>query len=124
MKTGEWHIRALFEGERKMEESQWKCEGAGQGSVSYHAVAEDWGDCRPHDQCAGEMLRRKHSGAMMAVLTKKLQRRLIHQQFVLVRPNSGKLQTIWESRVIGYKGGQPGFERIRRKFDFENTLSG
>lgn len=42
----EWHIRALFEGERKMEESQWKCEGAGQGNVcvSYHAVAEDWGE--------------------------------------------------------------------------------
>ena len=29
----EWHIRALFEGERKMEESQWKCEGAGQSNV-------------------------------------------------------------------------------------------
>lgn len=28
----EWHIRALFEGERKMEESQWKCEGTGQGN--------------------------------------------------------------------------------------------
>ena len=41
----EWHIRALFEGERKMEESQWKCEGAGQGNVcvSYHAVS--FADC-------------------------------------------------------------------------------
>ena len=42
----EWHIRALFEGERKMEESQVKCEVAGQTnvSVSYHAVSEEWGE--------------------------------------------------------------------------------
>ena len=42
----EWHIRALFEGERKMEESQVKCEVAGQSnvSVSYHAVSEEWGE--------------------------------------------------------------------------------
>ena len=40
----EWHIRALFEGEQRVEESQLKCEGVGQTkvSVSYHAVAEDW----------------------------------------------------------------------------------
>lgn len=31
----EWHIRALFEGERKMEESQWKCEGAGQANMVF-----------------------------------------------------------------------------------------
>ena len=42
----EWHIRALFEGERKMEESQVKCEVAGQTNVgvSYHAVSEEWGE--------------------------------------------------------------------------------
>ena len=42
----EWHIRALFEGERRVEESQLKCEGVGQTKVcvSYHAVAEDWGE--------------------------------------------------------------------------------
>ena len=42
----EWHIRALFEGEQRVEESQLKCEGVGQTkvSVSYHAVAEDWGE--------------------------------------------------------------------------------
>ena len=42
----EWHIRALFEGERRVEESQQKCEGVGQTKVcvSYHAVAEDWGE--------------------------------------------------------------------------------
>ena len=35
----EWHIRALFEGERRVEESQLKCEGVGQTKVcvSYHA---------------------------------------------------------------------------------------
>ena len=42
----ERHIRALFEGERRVEESQQKCEGVGQTKVcvSYHAVAEDWGE--------------------------------------------------------------------------------
>ena len=42
----EWHICALFEGEQRVEESQLKCEGVGQTkvSVSYHAVAEDWGE--------------------------------------------------------------------------------
>ena len=42
----EWHIRELFEGERRVEESQQKCEGVGQTKVcvSYHAVAEDWGE--------------------------------------------------------------------------------
>ena len=42
----EWYIRALFEGEQRVEESQLKCEGVGQTkvSVSYHAVAEDWGE--------------------------------------------------------------------------------
>ena len=42
----EWHIRALFEGEQRVEESQLKCEGVGQTKVcvSYHAVAEDWGE--------------------------------------------------------------------------------
>ena len=39
----EWHIRALFEGERKMEDNQAKCEGAGRSNVcvSYHALSED-----------------------------------------------------------------------------------
>ena len=37
----EWHIRALFEGERKMEDNQAKCEGAGRSNVcvSYHALS-------------------------------------------------------------------------------------
>ena len=30
----EWHIRALFEGERKMEDNQAKCEGAGRSNLS------------------------------------------------------------------------------------------
>ena len=42
----EWHIRALFEGERKMEDNQAKCEGAGRSNVcvSYHALSEDWSE--------------------------------------------------------------------------------
>ena len=38
--------RKRFEGEQRVEESQLKCEGVGQTkvSVSYHAVAEDWGE--------------------------------------------------------------------------------
>ena len=48
----EWHIRALFEGEQRVEESQLKCEGVGQTkvSVSYHAVAEDWGEMQEEEQ--------------------------------------------------------------------------
>lgn len=40
----EWHIRALFEGERRVEESQQKCEGVGQTKVcvSYHERYENW----------------------------------------------------------------------------------
>ena len=36
----EWHIRTLFEGERKMEDNQAKCEGAGRSNVcvSYHPL--------------------------------------------------------------------------------------
>ena len=39
-------IRALFEGERKMEDNQAKCEGAGRSNVcvSYHALSEDWSE--------------------------------------------------------------------------------
>lgn len=49
----EWHIRALFEGEQRVEESQLKCEGVGQTkvSVSYHAVAEDWGEMADSEIC-------------------------------------------------------------------------
>ncbi len=31
----EWHIRALFEGERKMEDNQAKCEGAGEAMCAF-----------------------------------------------------------------------------------------
>lgn len=42
----EWHIRTLFEGERKMEDNQAKCEDAGRSNVcvSYHALSEDWSE--------------------------------------------------------------------------------
>lgn len=54
----EWHIRALFEGERKMEESQVKCEVAGQTNVgvSYHAICK----------MAASTMYRKSPGALAA----------------------------------------------------------
>lgn len=81
----EWHIRALFEGERKMEESQVKCEVAGQTNVgvSYHAVSEEWGEMADRTiNMLEKIIENEAVNAMLAVLTDK-QRDLIHQQFVL-----------------------------------------
>lgn len=75
----EWHIRALFEGEQRVEESQLKCEGVGQTkvSVSYHAVAEDWGEMADSEiNVLDKYIEKEALHAMMAVLTKK-QRNLI-----------------------------------------------
>ena len=76
----EWHIRALFEGEQRVEESQLKCEGVGQTkvSVSYHAVAEDWGEMTDSEiNVLDKYIEKEALHAMMAVLTKK-QRNLIN----------------------------------------------
>ena len=81
----EWHIRALFEGEQRVEESQLKCEGVGQTkvSVSYHAVAEDWGEMADSEiNVLDKYIEKEALHAMMAVLTKK-QRNLIYQNYVL-----------------------------------------
>ncbi len=81
----EWHIRALFEGERKMEESQVKCEVAGQTNVgvSYHAVSEEWGEMADRTiNMLEKIIENEAVHAMLAVLTDK-QRDLIHRQFVL-----------------------------------------
>ena len=70
----EWHIRALFEGEQRVEESQLKCEGVGQTkvSVSYHAVAEDWGEMADSEiNVLDKYIEKEALHAMMAVLTKK-----------------------------------------------------
>lgn len=117
----EWHIRALFEGERKMEESQWKCEGAGQGNVcvSYHAVAEDWGEIADRTINVLEKIVEKEAlHAMMEVLTKK-QRRLIHQQFVLGKTHQEIADDMGISRGSVTRAVNQALERIRRKFDFE-----
>ena len=117
----EWHIRALFEGERKMEESQWKCEGAGQGNVcvSYHAVAEDWGEIADRTINVLEKIVEKEAlHAMMAILTKK-QRRLIHQQFVLGKTHQEIADDMGISRGSVTRAVNQALERIRRKFDFE-----
>ena len=69
----EWHIRALFEGEQRVEESQLKCEGVGQTkvSVSYHAVAEDWGEMADSEiNVLDKYIEKEALHAMMAVLTK------------------------------------------------------
>lgn len=117
----EWHIRALFEGERKMEESQWKCEGAGQGNVcvSYHAVAEDWGEIADRTINVLEKIVEKEAlHAMMAVLTEK-QCRLIHQQFVLGKTHQEIADDMGISRGSVTRAVNQALERIRRKFDFE-----
>lgn len=77
----EWHIRALFEGEQRVEESQLKCEGVGQTKVcvSYHAVSEDWGEMADSEiNVLDKYIEKEALHAMMAVLTKK-QRNLIYQ---------------------------------------------
>lgn len=81
----EWHIRALFEGERKMEDNQAKCEGAGRSNVcvSYHALSEDWSEIADRTiNMLEKIIENEAVHAMLAVLTDK-QRDLIHQQFVL-----------------------------------------
>ena len=81
----EWHIRALFEGERKMEDNQAKCKGAGRSNVcvSYHALSEDWSEIADRTiNMLEKIIENEAVHAMLAVLTDK-QRDLIHQQFVL-----------------------------------------
>ena len=85
----EWHIRALFEGERKMEDNQAKCEDAGRSNVcvSYHALSEDWSEVADRTiNMLEKIIENEAVHAMLAVLTDK-QRDLIHQQFVLGKPN-------------------------------------
>lgn len=76
----EWHIRALFEGERKMEDNQAKCEGAGRSNVcvSYHALSEDWSEIADRTiNMLEKIIENEAVHAMLAVLTDK-QRDLIH----------------------------------------------
>lgn len=117
----EWHIRALFEGERKMEESQVKCEVAGQTNVgvSYHAVSEDWiGIADRTINMLEEIIENEAVHAMLAVLTDK-QRHLIHQQFVLGKTQQEIADDMGMSRGSVTRAVNQALERIRRKFDFE-----
>lgn len=78
----EWHIRALFEGERKMEDNQAKCEGAGRSNVcvSYHALSEDWSEIADRTiNMLEKIIENEAVHAMLAVLTDK-QRDLIHHK--------------------------------------------
>ena len=117
----EWHIRALFEGERKMEESQVKCEVAGQTNVgvSYHAVSEEWGEMADRTiNMLEKIIENEAVNAMLAVLTDK-QRDLIHQQFVLGKTHQEIADDMGMSRGSVTRAVNQALERIRRKFDFE-----
>ena len=117
----EWHIRALFEGERRVEESQLKCEGVGQTKVcvSYHAVAEDWGEMTDSEiNVLDKYIEKEALHAMMAVLTKK-QRNLIYQNYVLDKTHQEIADGMEIARGSVTRSVNQALERIRRKFDFE-----
>lgn len=110
----EWHIRALFEGERKMEDNQAKCEGAGRSNVcvSYHALSEDWSEIADRTiNMLEKIIENEAVHAMLAVLTDK-QRDLIHQQFVL-----GKTHGDWRT-------GDAGIGNPCCKLVSENSVGG
>ena len=117
----EWHIRALFEGERRVEESQLKCEGVGQTKVcvSYHAVAEDWGEMADSEiNVLDRFIEKEALHAMMAVLTEK-QRNLIYQNYVLDKTHQEIADGMGIARGSVTRSVNQALERIRRKFDFE-----
>lgn len=117
----EWHIRALFEGERRVEESQQKCEGVGQTKVcvSYHAVAEDWGEMADSEiNVLDRFIEKEALHAMMAVLTEK-QRNLIYQNYVLDKTHQEIADGMEIARGSVTRSVNQALERIRRKFDFE-----
>ncbi|HJI00740.1 MAG TPA: sigma-70 family RNA polymerase sigma factor [Faecalibacterium prausnitzii] len=114
-------IRALFEGEQRVEESQLKCEGVGQTkvSVSYHAVAEDWGEMADSEiNVLDRFIEKEALHAMMAVLTKK-QRNLIYQNYVLDKTHQEIADGMGIARGSVTRSVNQALERIRRKFDFE-----
>lgn len=114
-------IRALFEGEQRVEESQLKCEGVGQTkvSVSYHAVAEDWGEMADSEiNVLDKYIEKEALHAMMAVLTKK-QRNLIYQNYVLDKTHQEIADGMGIARGSVTRSVNQALERIRRKFDFE-----
>ena len=117
----EWHIRALFEGEQRVEESQLKCEGVGQNKVcvSYHAVAEDWGEMADSEiNVLDKYIEKEALHAMMAVLTEK-QRNLIYQNYVLDKTHQEIADGMGIARGSVTRSVNQALERIRRKFDFE-----
>ena len=104
-----------------MEESQVKCEVAGQSnvSVSYHAVSEEWGEIADRTiNMLEKIIENEAVHAMLAVLTDK-QRDLIHQQFVLGKTHQEIADDMGMSRGSVTRAVNQALERIRRKFDFE-----
>ena len=96
----EWHIRALFEGERKMEDNQAKCKGAGRSNVcvSYHALSEDWSEIADRTiNMLEKIIENEAVHAMLAVLTEK-QRNLIYQ---IILHESGAFVT---QTALGFDG--------------------
>ena len=117
----EWHIRALFEGERKMEDNQAKCKGAGRSNVcvSYHALSEDWSEIADRTiNMLEKIIENEAVHAMLAVLTEK-QRNLIYQNYVLDKTHQEIADGMEIARGSVIRSVNQALERIRRKFDFE-----
>ena len=107
--------------ERKMEDNQAKCEGAGRSNVcvSYHALSEDWSEIADRTiNMLEKIIENEAVHAMLAVLTDK-QRDLIHQQFVLGKTHQEIADDMGISRGSVTRAVNQALERIRRKFDFE-----
>ena len=108
-------------GEVIKEEYFENCEGVGQTkvSVSYHAVAEDWGEMADSEiNVLDKYIEKEALHAMMAVLTKK-QRNLIYQNYVLDKTHQEIADGMGIARGSVTRSVNQALERIRRKFDFE-----
>ena len=121
----EWHIRALFEGEQRVEESQLKCEGVGQTKVcvSYHAVAEDWGEMADSEiNVLDKYIEKEALHAMMTVLTEK-QSNLIYQNYVLDKTHQEIADGMGIARGSVTRSVNQALERIRRKLILKHTMN-
>lgn len=116
-----WHIGALFEGERKMEESQERCEAAGMGNVqvSYHAISEEWKEMEDHTVNALEQLIEKEAvHGMLSLLTEK-QRYLVHQHLIVGKSQKEISEELGVSSGTVNRTFSQAMKKIRSNFNFE-----
>lgn len=116
-----WHIGALFEGERKMEESQERCESAGMGNVqvSYHAISEEWKELADNTVNALErMIEIETVHGMLALLTEK-QRYLVHQHLIMGRSQQELSEELGVSSGTVNRVFAQAMKKIRSNFNFE-----